>query len=312
MHGVHVAGVRFSTSRKIMFKRKIILIVIVVLILIVASLRFFSQEDDWICQNGEWIKHGNPEEPKPEELCGVQKGLVVSSPKPDEVISSPLTITGYVNGENWIVFEAQTGTVELQDANGKMMAFGLLTATDEDWMKPLVNFSSTMEFSRATSETGVLIFRNENPSGESEREREIRLPVKFTNFSTETMKVKVFFGNSNLDSEYTCVKVFPAERIVPKSTAVARASLEELLLGVSRKESDEGYFTNINSGVKVQSLIIENGTAKIDFNSRLEEGGGSCRTSSIKAQITQTLKQFPIVKNVIISIDGRTEDILQP
>jgi hypothetical protein len=34
--------------------------------------------------------------------------------------------------------------------------------------------------------------------------------------------------------------------------------------------------------------------------------------AAISAQIRETLKQFSTVKGVIISIDGRTEDILQP
>ena len=34
--------------------------------------------------------------------------------------------------------------------------------------------------------------------------------------------------------------------------------------------------------------------------------------AAIRVQITETLEQFPTVDSVIISIDGRTEDILQP
>ncbi|MBA7661011.1 hypothetical protein ES703_69021 [subsurface metagenome] len=65
--------------------------------------------------------------------------------------------------------------------------------------------------------------------------------------------------------------------------------------------------------MRIQKLIIENGVAKIDFDEQLEfQVGGSCRVVAIRAQITETLKQFPTVDNVIISIDGRTEDILQP
>jgi len=53
--------------------------------------------------------------------------------------------------------------------------------------------------------------------------------------------------------------------------------------------------------------------AKADFDEQLEfQVGGSCRVSAIRAEITQTLKQFSTVKEVVISIDGRTEDILQP
>jgi spore germination protein GerM len=79
-------------------------------------------------------------------------------------------------------------------------------------------------------------------------------------------------------------------------------------------EQAEGFFTSINQGVKLQSLNIrEDGTAFVDFDEQLQAGvGGSCKVSAIRAQITETLKQFPTVKNVIISINGRTEDILQP
>ena len=129
----------------------------------------------------------------------------------------------------------------------------------------------------------------------------------------KTLKVKVYFNNSKLDPEFSCNKVFPVEREVSKTQAAARAALEELLKGASEKEKIEGFFTSINPGVKIQSLVIENGTAKVDFDEQLEfQVGGSCRVAAIRAQITQTLKQFPTVNDVIISINGRTEDILQP
>lgn len=38
------------------------------------SLKLFSQEDDWICVDGEWIKHGYPSAPKPTEPC--EKGVL--------------------------------------------------------------------------------------------------------------------------------------------------------------------------------------------------------------------------------------------
>ena len=36
------------------------LIVIFIAILIVLGIRLSSPEDTWICENGIWIKHGNP------------------------------------------------------------------------------------------------------------------------------------------------------------------------------------------------------------------------------------------------------------
>ncbi len=132
--------------------------------------------------------------------------------------------------------------------------------------------------------------------------------------AAETMTVKVFFGNSILDPEVLdCKKNFPVERVIPKTLAVGRAALEELLKGPTESEKAKGYFTSINPGVKIQSLTIENGVARVDFNEQLEfQVGGSCRVAAIVSQIRETLKQFPTVDEVIISIDGRTEDILQP
>ncbi len=127
------------------------------------------------------------------------------------------------------------------------------------------------------------------------------------------MTVKAFFNNNNLDPEFSCNKVFPVEREIVKTQAVARAALEELLKGSTEEEKELGYFTSINEGVKIQSLTIENGLAKVDFDEQLEfQVGGSCRVAAIRAQIRETLEQFPTVNEVLISIDDRTEDILQP
>jgi spore germination protein GerM len=129
----------------------------------------------------------------------------------------------------------------------------------------------------------------------------------------ETIKVKVFFNNDKLDPEFSCNKVFPVERKIAKTQTIARAALEELLEGPTQEEKSQGFFSNINPGVKIQKLTIENEVAKVDFDEQLEfQVGGSCRVAAIRAEITQTLKQFSTVKEVIISIDGRTEDILQP
>lgn len=128
-----------------------------------------------------------------------------------------------------------------------------------------------------------------------------------------TIKVKAYFNNDRLDPEHTCVKVFPVIREIGKTRAVARGALQELLKGPTLTERKAGYYTQINSGVKNQRLAVKNGVAKADFNRALEyRVAGSCRTSAIIAQITMTLKQFSTVKKVVISIDGRTEDILQP
>ena len=130
---------------------------------------------------------------------------------------------------------------------------------------------------------------------------------------SEKTTIEAYFNNSKLDPEFSCNKVFPVEREIAKTSAVARAALEELFKGPSDLEKESGFFTSINSGVKIQKLVVKDGVAKVDFDEQLEfQVGGSCRVSAIRAQITKTLKQFPTVDSVIISINGRTEDILQP
>lgn len=47
----------------------IVLAVILFLIIAMAALRIFSGEDNWICQNGQWIKHGQPSFPPPAVEC---------------------------------------------------------------------------------------------------------------------------------------------------------------------------------------------------------------------------------------------------
>ncbi|MFH0988254.1 MAG: GerMN domain-containing protein, partial [Parcubacteria group bacterium] len=126
--------------------------------------------------------------------------------------------------------------------------------------------------------------------------------------------MKVFFLNTVHDPNLQdCSKVYSVDRVIAPTTAVARAALTELLKGPSATEKSAGYTTTINAGVKINSLTIENKIARVDFDEQLQfQVGGSCRVGAIISQITQTLKQFTTVDNVIISIDGRTEDILQP
>jgi len=47
------------------------LIIILIIIFTTLFLRFIlgGPEDDWMCQNGEWVKHGVPSAPMPEVEC---------------------------------------------------------------------------------------------------------------------------------------------------------------------------------------------------------------------------------------------------
>ena len=63
----------FKFQNKIKFtpsKNKfLILIVILSIILGVFTIRLFSGEDNWVCQNGQWVAHGQPNYPAPTIPC---------------------------------------------------------------------------------------------------------------------------------------------------------------------------------------------------------------------------------------------------
>ncbi len=245
-----------------------------------------------------------------EEIEDPATGLVVENVHAGDVISSPLKITGYVNGNGWGGFEGQVGTVSLQDSAGNELDIEPLTATTE-WMTTTVRFEANLEYV-TLDQYGKLIFRNENPSGEPSRDKTVTIPVRFDASASVSM-VKAYFGNNKLDPKVTCEKVFPVDRIVEKTSAVGKVALEELLKGPKQIEKGKGYETSINPGVQINSLTITGGIARVDFNDALTAGvAGSCRVGMIRLQIKQTLKQFPSVKSVVISVNGRTEDILQP
>ncbi|MFA5062333.1 MAG: Gmad2 immunoglobulin-like domain-containing protein [Patescibacteria group bacterium] len=241
-------------------------------------------------------------------------GITVTAPLPDVSVSSPVTISGTVTGNGWSGFEGQVGSVILLDEMGNSLGISPLTAKT-DWTQLPTQFETTLNFNSSKDQNGTLVFTNENPSGDPLRNAQFRLPVVIKKSATQNMTVKVFFNNDKFDPNLLdCSKVYAVNRIIPKTQAVARAALEELLKGPTATEKTRGYITNIiNSEVQIQSLTIANGTAQVDFNEALEQGvGGSCRVTAIRSEITNTLKQFPTVQNVVISIDGRTEDILQP
>ena len=59
---------------KIDFKDKKFIFTVFVLafflaIFLIAGVRSFSGEDNWICDNGQWVKHGNPSFSSPEAEC---------------------------------------------------------------------------------------------------------------------------------------------------------------------------------------------------------------------------------------------------
>ena len=320
-----------------LIRNKILVVVgvtIFVLLSTLLAIRFLSGEDGWLCVDNQWVRHGNPRESAPENGCGAVKKeqtteegeiqtptvlgpvswnnkstapvtlLFNTNALSKPYLTSPAKITGSMPS-SWY-FEASAFLI-LKDGNGKILYEGPATA-QEEWTKPgLIPFEATLAFDTPVTATGFLILQNDNPSGMSENQMSETYQVIFW------PTIKVYFNDRvAVPNMLDCSKVYSAERYIRHTSAVARAALEELLKGPDTSSKFErNFITNINPGVVIQKLTIEDGIAKVDFNKKLETGG-SCAVAAIRSQIENTLKQFPTVKSVVISIDGRIEDILQP
>ena len=284
--------------------KKYTLVFVVILVFIAVFSVFYGKSQKVLAPNQMEDESDTSNLPT---LPTVSDSLNITSPKAGAVIVNPLVVKGFAKG-TWY-FEASF-PIKIIDSKGNVVGQKFAEAQD-DWMtEKFVPFVGTIEFSAKAGEKGFVVFQKDNPSGLPEHDAELRVPIIF---GAETIPVSVYFGNIKQGSGEDCSKVFPITRYISKSVATARGAILELLKGVSDIDKAGGFFTSINTGVKIQKLTIENGTAKIDFSNDIEKAlGGSCRVTNIRAQIEKTLLQFPTVKSVVISVDGRTEDILQP
>ena len=113
-----------------------------------------------------------------EEKVKPISGIVIDTPKENEAISSPLKITGSVSGNGWSGFESQVGTVILVDDSGKEISkLGFLMA--KDWTQNPAYFEASLDFTAPLSGSGSLLFMNENPSGDADKDKTYTLPVQF-------------------------------------------------------------------------------------------------------------------------------------
>lgn len=145
--------------------------------------------------------------------------------------------------------------------------------------------------------TSLLLFPERNASGSEAAQNQIR----------------VFFPNSRLKTgTYDCTDVYPVERWIDPAAYPPLEALGELLSGPTEEEEKESYNTNINSSVAIRGFWVEEGLVKVDFTSKIEEGGGSCWVRGIVSQIKNTLKQFDDIEQVKIFVNGSSEGVLQP
>lgn len=123
-----------------------ILVVLLVGLSGLLALRFSNDEDTWICEGGQWVRHGNPANPPPQIGCGSEE-IVITSPNPSPTDQTTETTQAaitrafskkYQRPEAEIIVEVSTdtgpfakGSIQFKDELGGALWFG--AKTEQGW-----------------------------------------------------------------------------------------------------------------------------------------------------------------------------------
>jgi hypothetical protein len=133
----------------------------------------------------------------------------------------------------------------------------------------------------------------------------------------ETMMIKIYLNNENSNpNSGDCSKVYPVDRVIPKTLGVAKAALQELFKGPTGQEISQGYVSWFSQKTQniLKSIKIESGTAYVDLTDIrqiIPNVSASCGSAQFLAEVETTLKQFESVKKVIIAIDGKPSNFYE-
>ncbi len=225
--------------------------------------------------------------------------ITIASPKAGAVVDSPVTVTGKAR-----VFENQF-TVQLKNSSGKVV-YTAHVMTDAKDAGLFGNYSVKVPVPAGMGSNFTIEALNLSAKGDGSLEGYAAVPIKL-----KTTDTSVVYAAFTTGSDCTTVTLFP--RTVIKSPQYVYMSLVELLKGPGPEEVAKGAGNQIPLGVQINSFRQEGTTVYADFDQTLQQGvAGSCRVQAIRSQITNTLKQFLGISNVVISINGKTEGILQP
>ncbi|MBU3942784.1 GerMN domain-containing protein [Patescibacteria group bacterium] len=130
--------------------------------------------------------------------------------------------------------------------------------------------------------------------------------------------VKLYFLRSDEGCKRT--ELIPVECVIENNVVekAVRTVLEKLLNGPTEQEKKRlDLWTSIPEGVKVNTVRVDKDskTVFIDFSEEIQNyGGGSFAVICIRGQIEKTLKNFPEIDEVVITVEGRDEQdgVLQP
>jgi len=253
-------------------------------------------------------------------LCPEEKeGIIIISPKPNDIITSPLKIEGQAKG--FWYFEAQF-KAELYDEKQNFLGQTILKA-QKDWMsEEFIPFSGELFFTQPTIQNGVLRFLSDNPSGLSQKQKIFELPVQFqlSQHQSQLQKVLLYYYNPEKDKDENgnikCSEdgLVAIARDIPITKTPIQDTIKLLLQGKENLTQDDiknGITTEfpLEGFILKEASLNKEGTLTLKFSDPMNKtSGGSCRVKILWTQIEKTAKQFPAVKKV----QFLPEELFQP
>lgn len=218
------------------------------------------------------------------------------------VLANPLVVTGTVYGASSVQWQILSDK-QLVLESGTLPV--VATGTNAWGTFSLRAFLSS---SPATSGSGRMRFMSNATSTGSQTatlDRSLRWNV------LPMVSHKIYLVPSSVGTD--CSVTVPMTVSFPETDFPVEATLRQLLT-ITPDTLKQGTMTMIPPSTDLTSFSVSNGVASVVFTPALDAGGGgSCRVMAIRSEIEKTLMQFPSIKNVIISVEGKTpETTLQP
>ncbi|MGE5392418.1 MAG: GerMN domain-containing protein [Candidatus Saccharibacteria bacterium] len=270
------------------------ILVLIVGLVAFAAIRIFSgPEDTWFCQDGEWIKHGNPKDSKPESGCGP----VNQSQQPEDTTAKPQDFlkNGYLVKNNpglktgvWYLTYEEPG----KPAIVSELKFKSASMTDGLKVGDRVIVTGTKDGQIVT----VTDIRKNLGDGSDKETAPAMRSVTLYYYNAKNDRA-ANADNPSCDRAY----VLPVTRQIPVSETPIQDTINLLIKGeLTALEKSAGFTTEFpNANLKLLGADLKSGTLTLDFTEVPGfTDGGSCRISLLQAQIEKTAKQFPEVKEV--------------
>jgi hypothetical protein len=280
----------------------IILLVVVALVGLL-TLRFLSgDEDTWLCQDGQWVKHGNPSASMPSSECGQTLRPSDFRATGNLVKDNP----GQKTGVWYLVYErpgAAALTVELVFDAGSRCTYDIIPGAEN---VPCGDLSGVENGYQAKvvgkTEAGKILVNTAIITPQPPAQKTIKLY-----YYNQIQDIGMGGGSQTCSSD----AVLPVNREVAVSQTPIQDAVNLLLQGqLTAQEKKDGFTTEFpNRDFKLLGANLKDGILTLEFTTVPGfTTGGACRVGILANQIIKTAKQFSGVAEVRF----KPEELFQP